>query len=238
MVVRPLFCVRAPIQTRSLDVEDLEARVSSEQAKAKRSKTMQQQPEDRPPEEFVSDRGFKYLFLPVLSLSVAAHLLASYWGTPFLWGLHFLYFFPRWLGWALTVVTLGFFVPPVGNLILKALESLFSGARRIFAGTDRYLLFIRAGIISLPIFWFGRTRLFLLGDGYFKLEALASGHITRTEPLDSIIHHQFYRLLTNLFPGSDPSLAYTVPSVVCGGAFIFLIWCWPIFWERPLFKKF
>ena len=62
-----------------------------------------------------------------------------------------------------------------------------------------------------------------MGDGYFKLENLASGHITRTEPLDGIFHHQLYLLLTALFPNADPSLAYTVPSVVCGGAFIFLI---------------
>ena len=116
---------------------------------------MQQQPEDRPPEEFVSDRGFKYLFLPVLFLSVAAHLLAVYRGTPFLWGIHHLHFFPSWLGWVLTVTTMSFFVPPVNDLILKALESLFSGARRIFAGTDEYLLVIRAGIVSLPLFWFG-----------------------------------------------------------------------------------
>jgi cytochrome c-type biogenesis protein CcmH/NrfG len=194
-----------------------------EQAEGKRSKMNQQDSEERPAGDSVSVRAFEYLFLPVLFLSVAAHLVAVYWGAPFFWGIHHLHFFPAWLGWALTVVTLGFLVPPINNLILKALESFFGRAGRVLIGIDKYPLFIRAGIISLPVFWFGRTRLFLLGDGYFKLESLALGHITKTERLDSIVHIQLYRLLTNLFPGSDPSLAYTVPSVVCGGAFIFLI---------------
>ena len=184
---------------------------------------LQQKPGKHPSEELVSDKGFKYLFLPALSLSVAAHLLSVYWGTPFLWGFHFLHFFPRWLGWVLTVVTLGLLVFPVNNLILRNLESFIGWAERIRAGTDKHMLFASAGIFSLPMFWFVRTRLFLLGDGYFKLESLALGHITKTERLDAVVHLQLYRLLTNLFPNADPSLAYTVPSVLCGGVFIFLI---------------
>jgi len=184
---------------------------------------MQRQSGEYQPEQFVSEKGFKYLVLPVLSLCVAAHLLAVYWGTPFLWGFHFLHFFPKWLGWALTVFTLGLLVPPINNLILRTLESLFGWAGRILTGTDKYLLFIGAGIFSLLIFWLVRTRLFLLGDGYFKLESLALGHITKTERLDAVVHLQLYRLLAALFPNADPSLAYTVPSVVCGGIFIFLV---------------
>ena len=183
----------------------------------------QQESEELLPQEFVSERSFKYLFLPVLLLSVIAHLVAVYWGTPFLWGIHLLHFFPKWLGWILTVVTLSLFIPAVNNLALKALESLFGAAQRIPTRINKYSLFLGAGIISVPLFWSLRTRLFLLGDGYFKLETLALGVITPTEPLDGIIHHQFYRLLTTLWPNADPSLSYTIPSVVCGGAFIFLI---------------
>ena len=183
----------------------------------------QQDLEEHPTGDSVSAKAFEYLFLPVLFLSVAAHLVAVYWGTPFFWGIHHLHFFPAWLGWLLTVVVLGLFVFPVNNLILKALEWLIGWAGRILAGTDKYVLFVKAGVVSLPIFWFARTRLFLLGDGYYKLESLASGHITKTEPLDGFVHNQLYQLLTSLFPNADPSLAYTVPSVVCGGVFIFLI---------------
>jgi hypothetical protein len=182
----------------------------------KRSKKLQ-------PAGLVWDRTFEYLFLPVLFLLVIIHLLATYWGTPFLWGVHHLHFFPRWVGWILTIVTLTLFVPSVNNLTLKASESILGVLQRALAGINKYLLFTGAGIVALQLFWSLRTKLFLLGDGCFKLEALASGMITSTEPLDGVIHLQLYRLLATLSPSADPSLAYTVPSVVCGGAFVFMI---------------
>jgi tetratricopeptide (TPR) repeat protein len=182
-----------------------------------------QESEELRPQELISDKTFRYVCLPVLSLSVIAHLLAVYWGTPFLWGIHHLHFFPKWLGWTLTIFALGFFVPPINNPLLKVLESFSGAVQRIPARADKYLVFVGAGIVSIPLFWLLRTRFFLLGDGYFKLETLAPGVVHPTEPLDGIIHNQIYRLLIDLFPNADPSLAYTIPSVVCGGAFIFLI---------------
>lgn len=169
------------------------------------------------------DKAFKYVFLPVLALSVIIHLLAIYWGTHFLWGVHHLHFFPRWLGWVLTLVTVSFLVPAVNKPALNFLETVFSVLDRLVSKTPKYTAFIATGMVSMPVFWLLRTEYFLLGDGSFKLETLASGAITTTEPLDGIIHHQLYRLLTSLFPNADPSLSYTIPSVICGGAFIFLI---------------
>jgi len=170
-----------------------------------------------------SNETFPYLFLPALLLAVITHLVAVYWGTPFLWGIHHLHFFPRWLGWVLTLVTASFFIPAVNKPALKFLETVFSVLGRLVSRIPKYPAFIAAGIVSVPVFWFLRTEFFLLGDGYFKLETLASGEINPTEPLDGIIHHLLYRLLTTLFPNADPSLSYTIPSVICGGAFILLI---------------
>ncbi len=175
------------------------------------------------PTVFVPEKTFKYFFLPLLFSLVVFHLLSTCWGTPFLWGVHHLYFFPEWVGWALTVVTLILFVPSVNHLILKTVESILCVPQRFLAGFNKYLLFIGAGIISVPLFWSLRTRLFLLGDGYFKLNALSGGLIMPTEWLDGILHQGFYKLMTKVSAGIDPSLSYTVPSVICGGAFIFLI---------------
>jgi Flp pilus assembly protein TadD len=175
------------------------------------------------PADSLWNRAFRHVFLPVLLLLVLGHLLAAYWGTPFLWGIHHLYFFPRWLAWVLILATVSFFIPPINGPALAFLEGVFRALGRPVSKIPKYLAFIAAGIISIPFFWFLRMEYFLLGDGCFKLETLASGAITTTEPLDSIIHHQLYRLLASLFPNADPSLAYTVPSVVCGGVFIFLI---------------
>jgi len=169
------------------------------------------------------DKVFRFIFMPILLLLVLMHLAARYWGTPFLWGVHHLHFFPGWLGWVLTLATVSLFIPAVNKPVLSLLEPVFSALGRSVSKIPKYPGFIAAGMICMPVFWFLRTEYFLLGDGCFKLNTLTSGAITTTEPLDSIIHHQLYRILAALFPTADPSLAYTVPSVVCGGIFIFLL---------------
>lgn len=171
----------------------------------------------------VSEKAFGYFFLSLLLLSVLFHLVSVYWGTPFLWGVHFLYFFPRWLAWALTIAIFSLFIPIVNRSILHFLESIFEALGRVLGKLNKHHLFILAGLASIPIFWMLRTRLFLLGDGYFKLEALSSQLITRTEPLDGILHHQFHKILISTFPQTDPSLVYTIPSVICGGAIVFML---------------
>ncbi len=173
--------------------------------------------------EPVPEKAFRYVFLPLLVISVLLHLLAVYWGTPFLWGVHFLHFFPKPLAWILTAAVLSLFVPAVNTRVLRLLASLFAAAGRFLAKFNHYLLFALAGLVSIPLFWVFRTRLFLLGDGYFKLEALRQRIIVLTEPLDGTLHHELYKLLTSVFPGADSSLTYTVPSVVGGGMFVFML---------------
>jgi Tfp pilus assembly protein PilF len=171
----------------------------------------------------VSEKAFRCAVLTLLIASVLLHLLAVYWATPFLWGVHFLHFFPGWLAWALTAAVLSFFIPGVNRRMLRLLESVLGAVGGYLVGLNRYLLFALAGLVSIPLFWALRTKLFLLGDGYFKLEALSEGMITFTEPLDGIIHQQLYQLLISSFPHADLSLTYTIPSVVCGGVFVFLL---------------
>lgn len=196
------------------------------------------------PQDFPSDNGFRYVFMPVLLLLVMSHLLSTYWSTPFLWGIHHLYFFPRWVGWVLIIVTISFFVPPVNSFLLKFFESVFSVLRKNFVRIldperkiKKYQLFAIISFLSIPLFWALRTKLFLLGDGYFKRAAVSDGVILPTEPLDGIIHHQFYRLLTSISPGIDPSFSYTILSVACGGMFVFLILCLSDLLGGTAFKK-
>jgi Tfp pilus assembly protein PilF len=175
------------------------------------------------PTGFVPEKTLEYLFLPVLCSLVVFHLLSTYWGTPFLWGIHHLYFFPRWVAWILAIVAISSFIPPVNHFMLKLFESIFGVLERSLAKIGKYPLFFAAGLLSIPLFWSLRTRLFLLGDGYFKLNALSGGQIMPAEWLDGILHQGFYKVLANVSADIDPSLTYAVPSVVCGGAFIFLI---------------
>lgn len=174
-------------------------------------------------EKPVSEEAFKYVLSPLLIIAVSTHLLAVYWGTSFLWGIHFLHFFPRWSAWVMTAIVLSFFIPSVNRLTLRWAEFVLGGVGGFLKKLNRHLLFALAGFLSIPLFWALRTKLFLLGDGYFKLEALSEQIITFTEPLDGIMHQEFYKLLMNVFPGAEPSLTYTIPSVLCGGIFVFLL---------------
>ena len=171
----------------------------------------------------LTDRIFKYLFLSVLLMLIAVHLLATYWRTPFLWGVHHWHFLPRWLGWASALVVISFYIPALNGLALKLSESILGGAWRILARIRKHWLFGIGGLISVLLFWSLRTKLFLLGDGYFILTTLSGGMIFPTAWLDGIIHQGFYRLLVSVSPGTDPSLSHSIPSVLCGGIFIYLI---------------
>ncbi len=171
----------------------------------------------------VSEMTFRRVLLPLVGLSVSFHLVSVYWETPQLWGIHFLHFFPAWVAWGLTILCLCLFIPGFNRPLLALSESAFGRPAGVLGKVNRYILLALAGLISIPLFWAGRTKFFLLGDGYFKLEALAGKIITVTEPLDGIVHQQFQKLLMSFFPDASLSLAYTIPSVICGGTFVFLL---------------
>lgn len=168
------------------------------------------------------EKAFRYVFLPFLSLVVLAHLVSTFWQTPHLWGIHHLYFFSGHLGWILTIAALSLFFTPVSSLVLRPFKFLLQVWESSLRKIGKYRLSAAVGLASIPLFWLLRTKLFLLGDGYFILQILPGGQVALTEPLDRIIHYQFYRLLMHISPGMDPSLSYSLLSVVCGGAFVFL----------------
>jgi len=167
--------------------------------------------------------GFKYVFLPVLLALVVAHLFASYFGVSFMWGIHHLHFFPKWVGWISTFAVILFFIPCINSFMLKVFESIFMKFKGVFSKTEKHSLYILLSLLCLPAFWLLRTKLYLLGDGYFKIRALPSGDLVPTEWLDGVVHLEFYRLLSRISPDLDPSCSYSVLSVLCGGVFVFLI---------------
>ena len=173
--------------------------------------------------EIISETSFKWIFLPLLLLIVISHLFSVYWWTPFLWGIHGLYFFPRWVGWTLTIIALSVFIPLVNDFILKLAQSIFSVLEQFFFKIKKKQLFAIISLVSIPLFWLLRTKYYLWGDGYFKIDDLYRGAIIPTEPLDGIIHVGFYRLLTTLSPSINPSFSYSILSVACGGIYVFLI---------------
>jgi len=145
-----------------------------------------------------------------------------------MWGIHFLHFLPAGVGWLLTLATLSFFVPRINGFVLKTFESLFTFINAhlvIKSRRRRYSVCLMWSFFSIPLFWFLRTKLYLLGDGYFKINALARGEIVPTEWLDGVVHVWFYKLLLQISPNLDPSFSYSLLSVFGGGIFVFMILC-------------
>jgi hypothetical protein len=170
----------------------------------------------------VSGRLFQRVFLPWTGVLILVHLLAVYVAPAYLWGVDFYHFFPVWIGWLAALISLALLVPGVAEALYPGLEALAKRISRPFSGWNQNAVFFLLSLLSLPVFWFLRDRLHLLGDGMFRLIDLPNGKVHLQEWLDGFLHVIFHRLMIKISPSWTPQLTYAVISVVCGAAFVFL----------------
>jgi hypothetical protein len=170
----------------------------------------------------VSGRLFARVFLPWTGVLILVHLTAIYVAPAYLWGVNFYHFFPVWMGWLAAFISLALLIPGVGEALYPKLEAVAGKISRPFSGWNRNALFLLLSLLSLPVFWFLRDRLHLLGDGMFRLTDLPNGKVHLQEWLDAVVHVLFYRLMVKIVPSWTPQLTYAVISVACGAAFVFL----------------
>jgi len=174
------------------------------------------------PKREISDKLFEQVFLPWMAVLILSHLLTVYVAPAYMWGVHFYHFFPAWIGWILTLATLAILIPGVGEFLYERLEVLAEKIKKPFVQLGQNKTFLLLSLFSLPIFWIFRSRLHLLGDGYFRISDLPQGRLHLTEWLDGFIHLLVYRVMTKLIPTWTPELTYSTISILCGGVFIFL----------------
>ncbi len=170
----------------------------------------------------ISEKFFECVFLPWTAILILSHLLTMYVSPAYMWGVHFYHFFPAYLGWILTLATLAILIPGVGEFLYERLEALAGKIKKLFDSLGQNTTFLVLSLLSLPIFWIFRTRLHLLGDGYFRIRDLPVGKLHLQEWLDGFIHLVVYRVMTKLIPTWTPELTYSTISILCGGAFVFL----------------
>ncbi len=170
----------------------------------------------------VSWKLFERVFLPWTGILILSHLLTIYIAPAYMWGVHFYHFFPAWIGWMLTLVTLAVLIPAVGEILYEKLEALAKKIKKPFASLGQNKTFLILSLFSLPIFWIFRTRLHLLGDGYFRIRDLPQGRLHLQEWLDGFIHLVVHRVIIKLIPSWTPELTYSIISILCGGVFVFL----------------
>jgi hypothetical protein len=170
----------------------------------------------------VSERLFEKVFLPWTAVLILLHLLTMYVAPAYMWGVHFYHFFPALIGWVLTLASLVILIPSVNETLYRKFETLAMKMRGWFGGWGENNTFLIMSILSLPIFWIFRTRLHLLGDGYFRIRDLSAGKFHLQEWLDGVIHLVIFRVIRTLISSWSTELTYSVVSILCGGIFVFL----------------
>jgi Tfp pilus assembly protein PilF len=170
----------------------------------------------------ISGRVFEQVFLPWTAILVISHLITMYIAPAYMWGIHFYHFFPVWIGWILTLASLAILIPGIGESLYEIIEALAKKIKTPFDALSQNKLFLVLSLLSLPLFWIFRTRLHLLGDGYFRIQDLPRGQLHLQEWLDGLVHLVIYRVMNNLISSWTPELTYSTISILCGGVFVFL----------------
>ena len=170
----------------------------------------------------VSPKSFEGFFLPWMAVLILIHWVTIYWIPQYLWGISFYHFFPIEIGWISTFLILLVMIPPLGEFIYEKLSVFSEKIKQPFSRLSQTLAFLLISLLSLPLFWIFRTRLHLLGDGYFRIRDLPYGRLHLQEWLDGFVHLVIYRIMTGLIPSWTAELTYAVVSILCGGAFVFV----------------
>jgi len=189
------------------------------------------------PKREISDKLFEQVFLPWMAVLILSHLLTIYVAPAYMWGVHFYHFYPAWIGWFLTLATLAILIPGVGEFLYERLEAFAEKIKKPFVQLGPNKSFLLLSLFSLPLFWIFRSRLHLLGDGYFRISDLPQARLHLTEWLDGFIHLVVYRVMTKLIPTWTPELTYSTISILCGGLFVFLALKLASLLERTGFGK-
>jgi len=170
----------------------------------------------------VSGRVFERVFLPWMAILILSHVVTMYLAPAYMWGIHFYHFYPVWIGWILVLVSLAIMIPGIGEFLYRKFETLAQKIKKPLASTGQNKTFFILSFLSLPIFWIFRSKLHLLGDGYFRITDLPEGRLHLQEWLDAFIHLVVYRVMVKLIPNWTPEITYSIISVLCGGVFVFL----------------
>jgi len=173
-------------------------------------------------EKEISRKLFQRVFLPWTAILILLHLFSIYVAPAYLWGAHFYHFFPVWIGWVLTLAALAILIPGISEFLYVRFETFAEKIKKPFGKWGENKTFLLFSLLSLPFFWIFRVRLYLLGDGYFRIQDLTDGNLHLQEWLDGFIHLEVYRMMTKLIPSWTAELTYTFMSVLCGGVFVFI----------------
>ncbi len=152
-------------------------------------------------------------------LLISLRIVASFFPEQRLWGLNLLYYFPPVPQWVMVGIAFLVLVPKINHKLTDILAFLFSRIENLLKGMNRYFKYALLSLLSLPLFWLFKERMYLLGDGNLRgAEIVAGTSFSFTEPLDFYLHALLFKILKlNVYD------IYALLSCLAGVVFIYLV---------------
>jgi len=151
-------------------------------------------------------------------------LLSAYFPHLRIWGINHLTFVNTQIYAAFLVMTLLCFVPQVSSGLNNLCDSLHTSYKSL-AGIKKALASILIVICAGAFFYYFRSATQLLGDGYLRGDELqwGPGYLPlATEPLDTLLHFGFYKLINLLFDFNS-HICYKIFSSLAGGILLVVL---------------
>lgn len=174
----------------------------------------------------------KHVFLRWMLSSVAIiisllHLYGAFFLSSKNWGFHQLAFFPNEVKILVPILMLLFVIPSIQMSILKFIEKgvkIFQGLSK----TSKILVLTSFVLFAAALFWIGRERFFLLGDGSLVVRIiqknLNDSYLFKNEPLSGYILGSVAKNLSAMNIYFNDEFPIQLTSILFGvGAILILI---------------
>jgi len=146
-------------------------------------------------------------------------IIASFFPEQRLWGLNLLYYLPPVPRWIMVGIAFLVLVPKINQKLADNLAFIFSRIGNLLEGVNRHFKYALLSLLSLPLFWLFKERMYLLRDGNLRGSEIVAGmSFSFTEPLDFYLHAVLFKILKlNVYS------IYALLSCLAGVAFVYLV---------------
>jgi hypothetical protein len=170
-------------------------------------------------------------------LIIIIHFIASFFPQGRIWGINQWAYFSPLVTFPATFLALLFFLPSFNRFVLNIMRTLISPVFG-YSEKKRYLWYLIFSLLFFILFWIWRTKTHFLGDGYLILSNLESDQpaIKWTEPLESFLHLEAFRLVKSFFNLRAETL-FAMLSCMAGSIFIYLTFLFANFLGKDRSEK-
>lgn len=172
-------------------------------------------------EAFISDDRMRLFELAVVCICLClffVHFLTSFSYSNWFWGVNYLYFFPPFFRWSITLLGIIICIPPIARILFRLLKNLsFRTRLKKLKRIDRRVWYGLASLISFVPFWFLRSKTHFLGDGYLLIASIYRGSTLSSR---RFLYTHINKSLNSIF-GWDATITCPFVSCFCGVLFVF-----------------